>query len=458
MSSSQEDYREKLKHQSSIFLKILYGLPRSMTSLVLGLESFSIYTLYVFSFKLHPLLVGIALACGYISIALGQFLIGWLSDLKYTKLGRRKPYILLLSPLLGASFIFLFLPNLFLDITNDIMLFIWLLLFEILFRFSYSVTTPYQAWMAEIFKVEERPEVSQIQNIFNYIGTGLMGILVFFVFSDIFSSLKTNIHDISLTYSLVIIIIGILTISLFYLLVLFFPREKYHSINTNLKENLHIILQNTNFLRVVFMHGFSGIAWSIIASGILTYNQEVLGLQNVQYLLIGAVLAIGTLTFLYLWRKKIEQKGKKKSLLIILIIAICSLPSTLLGLLSFLIPPIIIGIIFTLFMGLINAGWNLFPYIIYADISQDENRESGNLLAGTYTGFPFLVLNLFQAVGILLLGMLTSLKPIDVGAQTFSFGLTLWGPICALILLISYFFTKKQVILDFQWEEKTKNK
>jgi hypothetical protein len=33
----------------------------------------------------------------------------------------------------------------------------------------------------------------------------------------------------------------------------------------------------------------------------------------------------------------------------------------------------------------------------------------------------------------------------------------MWGPICSLILLISYYYTKDKVILDFEWEKKESN-
>jgi hypothetical protein len=37
--------------------------------------------------------------------------------------------------------------------------------------------------------------------------------------------------------------------------------------------------------------------------------------------------------------------------------------------------------------------------------------------------------------------------------DTFSLGLVIFGPIASAILLISYFYTKKYVRLDFKWEE-----
>ena len=73
--------------------------------------------------------------------------------------------------------------------------------------------------------------------------------------------------------------------------------------------------------------------------------------------------------------------------------------------------------------------------------------------AGLYDGFPSIILNLFQAFGPLIVGAILALPEITVGALSYSFGLVLWGPICSVILIISYFFTKKYIQLDFEWEK-----
>jgi hypothetical protein len=96
----------------------------------------------------------------------------------------------------------------------------------------------------------------------------------------------------------------------------------------------------------------------------------------------------------------------------------------------------------------------LFPYIMYADIAEDDEKSSGDLRAGIYVGFPSIILNIFQAAGSLLLGSIMSLPNITVGTATFTMGLLVFGPICSGILLGSWLYTRKFVNLDFQWEGK----
>lgn len=459
-----ETYRLDRKDTNKL-RKLIFSFPRLGTSLVLGIEGFALYTLYVVGYLLDPFLVGFALAMGYLSVALGQFLLGWISDKKYTKLGRRKPYLIAFGPLLGISFIFLLMPALVLPDMNDkFAIFLWLLIWDIVFRFSYAVTTPYQAWMAEEFPVYERPKVSQYQNTFNFIGNGLMALITLIVFTDVFDKVSASPNSIPFEFLLIVVIFGTIAVVLFFLVALILPTEPYYEIKTNLKENLKITVKNRNFMKVVLMQGISGFAWSILSTVMLTYTELVLNLSGTEYLIIAIVLLLSIFIFLFMWRKQIEKIGKKKALLYVFLIGIFFLPITLLGLIS-QIPHLLLGIVFICGVGVILGGWYLFPYILYADIAEDDEKRTGDLKAGLYTGFPSIVLNIFQAAGIFLLGVLTGdplvfngiiifqMPDVTVGTLTFSLGYIIWGPLCSLILIISYFYTKKYVKLDFKWEE-----
>ncbi len=433
--------------------RIIFGFPRLGSSLVLGIEGFALFTLYYLGYGLDSVLVGFALAMGYLSIAAGQFLLGWISDAKYTKLGRRKPYLLIFGPLLGISFIFLLLPALVLpDMTDKNSLFIWLLIWDVIFRFSYAVTTPYQAWMAELFPASERPKVSQTQNTFNFIGNGLMAITTLLVLTGVFDKVAANPNVIPPEFLLIVLVFGLISSILFILIVFLMPTEPKFKMESSLMDNLKTIVKNKNFMIIVLMQGLSGFGWSIISTVMLTYTEAVLSLDGTDYIIVALIFLLSIFVFLYLWRKQIERIGKKKTLLLIFLIAVVFLPITLLGLIE-AIPNLILGVIFITGIGLILGGWYLFPYIMYADIAEDDEKSTGELKAGVYTGFPSIILNIFQAIGVFLLGLIVGLPDVTVGTSTFSLGLVIWGPICSLILLVSYFYTRKFVELDFEWEK-----
>jgi GPH family glycoside/pentoside/hexuronide:cation symporter len=432
---------------------ITFSFPRFGSSLVLGIEGLALFTLYSYAYGVHPFLAAFAQAMGYLAIAAAQFSLGWVSDAKYTRWGRRKPYVLVFAPLLGISFIFLLLPGLVLpDMQDKNALFMWMLVWDILFRISYAVTTPYQAWMAEQFEVNERPKVSQFQNTFNWIGNGLMAIVTMVILTQVFAKITAEPNVIPTEFLIITLLFGIIVTASFLLAIFLIPTEPKYEIKTNLIESLKIIVKNKNYMRVVLMQGISGFAWAIATTLMLKYTLVVLALGTMDYLIVAIFLLLGIFGFLYIWRKLIEKKGKKQVLLYIFLFAVITFPITLLGLIP-MDSYLILGIFFILVIALTLAGWFLFPYIMYADLAEDDEKRTGDLKAGIYIGFPSIILNIFQAVGLLVIGLITSLPDITVGPSTYSIGLVIWGPICSVILLVSYFYTKKYVTLDFDWEK-----
>ncbi|NMC03766.1 MAG: MFS transporter, partial [Candidatus Lokiarchaeota archaeon] len=412
----------------------VFAMPRFGTSVVLGIESFAMFTLYVSGYGLGSFQTSIAIAAGYLSIAASQFLLGWLSDHVYTSLGRRKPFLLLVAPMLGISFVFLELPGLVLpDLNDKDALFWWMLAWEVLFRASYGVTVPYQAWMAELFESRDRPKVSQLQNTFNYIGNGLMAVLSLVVFTAAADKIEADVNTIPPELLWITYAFAITVVSLFILTALLLPTEPRRDLASGHVQSLKKAIQNQNFLRVVLMQGISGFGWSIITTVMLTYTKEVLELTTIEYIIVAVCLLLGIFVFLYMWRVNIEKKGKKPVLLKIFLIAAMFLPITFLGLVP-MPSRLPVGIIFILGIALVLGGWYLLPYIIYADIAEDDDKGSGELRAGVYAGFPSIILNLFQAIGVVLLGLVTSIPAI--GGATYSFGYILWGPITSGILLI----------------------
>ena len=434
--------------------KILFGTPRLGTSILLGIEGWALLTLYTSGYGLLPILAGLAISIGYLTIALSQFLLGLLSDAKYTRWGRRKPYIVIFAPILGISIIFLLLPGLIIDITDQNALFLWMVIWEIIFRFSYGVTTPYQAWMAEEFPVEERPKVSQFQNTFNYLGNGIMALFSLLILTSYIDELNSDINaPIPLNVSLPIIIFGIMTIILFYIIAFKMPTEPHFKIESSLKDSLKTIVKNKNFMLVVLMVGISGLGWSIIEKAMLKYLTDALDLHGTDYIIAAFSLLLTIFIFLYFWRRSIQKIGKRRTLLFVFVLGAIFLPISLLALIP-LDNYLVIGVIFIIGIGCILSAWYLFPYIFFADLAEDDEKLTGELKAGIYSGFPSIILNIFQAVGAFLFGVILTLPDISPSTFSYSIGLIFFGPMVSVILLISYFYTKKFVKLDFDWEQK----
>jgi len=434
----------------SIKKAIIFGMPRIGLSIVLGIEGFSVFALYTIGYQMAPILVGFALSLGYISIAVFSFLFGWISDIKYTKWGRRKPYIIIFAPFIGVSFIFLMIPSLLLpDLDNKVVLFIWLLIWEIIFKASYGVTIPYQAWMAEQFDLNERPKVSQIQNIFNLLGTLVYWSYTYLILTQVFDQISATPNVLPFYFALPICLFDILTIILFYLNAFLMPIEPRVEIKSTLKEILKISVKNKNFMAVSLIIGLSSVAWVIIITQMLPFFESVLNLSLSEYILIFSINFFCVIAFLEIWRRLIQKFGKKQTILYIYILTALVLPITLLSLIP-LNNYFVIGLLFMIGIGASLGGWYLLPAVIFADLAKHDERITGELKAGTYTGLPSIFLNAFQALGVFLLGALNELPKITVGSLSYSMGLIIWSPICSLILLISFLCTRKYLKLDLE--------
>ena len=426
---------------------LLFGVPKLGTSILIGLADFALLALYTIGYQLTPLLAGIGLGIGKLTIAASQFFFGWISDAKYTRWGRRKPYLVVLSLFLAISFLFLLLPSLFIDINNVSSVFIWFLVWNIMFNISYGVTTPYNAWMAEQFTIDERPKVSQFQNLFGFTGTAIMAVFAMVVLTDFNDDIQANPDIIPPVFLYSVVIFAIIPLILFCLTVILMPKEPHFKIESNMIDNLKTILKNKNFLMVTVMQGIASMAIIMTTSLMLVYISTVLQFDSTSYLIASIVFILGILLFLVLWRKLIEKLGRKRSLLYIFLTAIIFLPFTLLGLLP-MGSTFIFGIIFIVGITGCMGGWFLFTGIIYADIAEDDEKSTGELKAGIYKGFPSIVLNLFQALGLFIMGMILELP--SMGTLPYSIGYVVWGPICSLILIGAYFFTRKFIKLDFE--------
>lgn len=433
---------------------LTYGMPRLSASLVLDTVDFGILFLYILVYGLPPILSGIALAIGKLSIAIGQFSMGWLSDRTKTKYGRRKPFMFFYAPLTAISFICALLPMIFIQNPTAIVLFVWIIVFDAIFQWSYGgLTTPYQSWVSEQFMVHQRPKASAFQNLFGFIGAGVGIVFTLLVFPPLIETFQKT-KTVDPIFLILIFAFGISVILLFYICAFAFPVEKVEAPEMNFREDLKKVLKDKNFMRVCWLQGIAFLAIGMITPSLIGFVTIVLKIEGTTLYLVAVVLLVGIMGFLFMWKKLIDKKGKKQTFLIILLTGIVVLPLTLIGLLpgeiSFLIT-----IIWVLSIAAFMGGWYLFPYIWLADLAEDAEVRSGEgRKSGLYAGFPAILLNVFQAIALFITGFLLSLP--NVPGKEYSWGYVLWGVWCSGVIIVAYLFTKKLITLDFDWEKERK--
>ncbi len=435
----------------------LYALPRLASSMLMGFADFSLLFLYGVAYNLAGLYVGLALALGKVSIAILQFFFGWVSDhFPFTaKLGRRKPFILFLSPFLALSFVFLVMPGLFLGATSSqLQLFGWFTVTNVAFQGLYGILSPYQAWLAELFPTDKRPRVSAVQNVFMIVGTAVMVVFSMLVLTSAQEQLSTNAANIPPIFFLSVILFSTMMVAFFYITAFSMPVEMKREIKTTLLKDFKNLLKDYNFIHFAILVGLAQFAWAIAQQYLLPLTEVVLGIDFMGYVILSLVMVIVLIISIYFCRKSIDRFGKARTLNWVFLFSAIVLPISLIPMIP-LPSPLIFGLIFIPLIAIGLGGWQIFPFIIYADMAEnDAKKGSGVLKAGLYAGFPYLPLNIFQAIGLFIAGLLLELPNYAFQIGQESLGYVMWGPLCAIILLVTYFYAKKFIKLDFELEEK----
>ena len=430
---------------------LTYGMPRLSAGIALDIVDFGIFFLYITAYGLHPILSGLALAVGKLSIAAGQFLMGWLSDSTKTKYGRRKPFMIIFAPITAIAFICALLPMLFLQNPGYLVLFIWILIWAAVFQFSYGgLTTPYQSWVSEQFIVHERPKASAFQNLFGFLGAGIGVIFTLLVFPPLIETFQKT-GTIDTTFIILIFAFGALVIALFYICAFVLPVERIEGAEMSFIADLKKLLKDKNFMNVCYLQAIAFLAIGMMTSIILGFVTLVLQFGSTEMMIAAVILLVGIMVFLFMWKKLIDFKGKKPTFTLILFAGVIILPLTLVGLIPGQVG-FLFGIIFVLGIAMVLGGYYLFPYIWLADTAEDAEKRFGEgRKSGLYAGFPQILLNVFQAGALFMTGLILSLP--NVPGKDFSYGYVLWGVWCSIIFLIAYLFTKKYITLDFDWEK-----
>ncbi len=406
----------------------IYSSARIGSSILINLLSVLTFYIYDSYFHVNPLINGFANGFGKLIIALSSVVAGYLSDhFIFRKFGRRKPFIVIGAPALALSFILLFTPFLWISIDATWVVSLWLIVFTSAVNFFYGfLTTPYQAWMPEITTENERIEVSSLQNIAN-----LIGVSIGFGFSFILAALLKELGMGPI--GIFILTISVLIFSFLEVLgylpsVLLIPEGTYHITQPTLIEEIRIVSKNKTYTNWLGIQGLFWMAITILMTLVLTFIDEILNLQGIEFLIFGSLMFGSVVIFFPIWGKVAEKYTKRVCLLVVAVTLILTLPFTvILQNPQYAQYGKFFGYLGALIIGASLSGYFLFPYIIIADIAHEDEILTGVSRAGIYTGFSGVILNLFQAVGLILVGILRGLPG----------GIYYMGPIAAVIIFLA---------------------
>lgn len=462
------DQRQRFQYAAGLF------------GLMLPLSTFNAfsYNYVIYVIGLDELLASLGTFIGLVCFALGGVYFGHLTDkIKPTKIGRRRPFIVIGAPLFAIAFVMLWVFPVKCSFSGEVnwpvAIYYWAIciIFCTLYMFVWS---PYMAMLPEISTDEEnRIAITSTQGLLNMIAT-VVGLLLPFILlsgvedprSALFHlqdggrELALQMQSLSILFSMASVVM--LYITAYYIKEPFLEECQDESIS---KDDLpeECIVTEKSFkeqLQDVFKpfknHEFKW--WSYtnftlnfgmripmtILMGMLMYVLELEGIAMIIFLV--AVLPFVAIGF-NVWNNISKKQGLKKTL------------TTLLGLL-------------TIFMGfgaflLINMVWGLkiavgfaivvilvsclialyiLPNAIVSKIIdleiEDQIEKNGPFedindrykFAGKFFGANALILNLSGASAFILIGMLLDKED--------PFIITLMLPITGIFMLMAFFFAR----------------
>ncbi|TFF91354.1 MFS transporter, partial [Candidatus Thorarchaeota archaeon] len=367
----------------------------------------------------------------YLVIAASQFGFGYLSDRTPTKRwGRRKPYVIIGAPLMALSFLFIFTPHWFVAQNDVIGLFIYATVTIAVFKMLYGmVTTPFQSWMPELTEPEERPSVSQWQNVANFLGF-VIGVLM----TALLAGFATGY---GLPTEILFLILAIMVIQV----VGFIPsianleREGRFIPQPNLRRDLGVVLENRDFLGWLLAQGLLSVGFAMVTSLAFPFVNDYLNFGTIDLLVFGLELLVVVFVFFLIWRWGIKNRGKRVTLQAAMFLGGVTLPFTL------FVASKLVGFILIALVAASVAGYYLFPYIVVSDFAHKSEILTGAGRAGIFTGFPSIPLNISQAFSATLMGFILdfprNLPVVGTTGEWVTIGYKAWGPVAGIFVLLS---------------------
>jgi len=413
--------------------KIFYGICRFGTTVLLNVVFVATFWMYTNTVDLDPMLNGIGNAVGKLVIGISSFFFGFLSDSlssSTAKYGRRKLFILIGAPLLGLSFTMLFIPHYIIPNGSQNTIFLWLLIWNSTFHFFYGfLLTPYQSWLPEITKPDERVGVSTVMNVSNLVG-GAVGSGFSLLMAGFIRESGGVVGKAAIFLLSFAIIFSVVETVMFIPALISIKEKHVATEKKNIWKELKVALKNKNYVVWMISYAILSVGITILSALMLDFMEEVLGLNTtLNNFIFATLMFVAMVTGFFTWSTMSKKKGIKISLIISYCFLLIWMPLTpLIGKIP-LVPLILQGYIFGFFAVFGMSAAFLFPYVIIADIADKDEKDTTQSRSGIYTGFKSIPTNIAQAGGFILVGYLRSLEN--------NVGLIWLGPIVTVFLVIA---------------------
>ena len=383
-------------------------------------------------------LLGTALAIGWWTQAIMNPVAGWLSDkISSARFGRRKPWLVLGSPIMAVSFIAIFLVPA--PATELYFPIIWLALFNAIFNAAYAATVcVYLSIIPEICPTpEERTSISTYRQGFYLVGY-ILGALI------------GALLQIEEFVVIVVVVLSVIMLIGFYLAAFGIkePKERPELPTFGIIEALVVTFKNKPFLPYLGYTIFATAFQSMLIAALPDFGLHIIYKgdtdQIISSFIPGAFVITGIIAIapaMY-WINKVGKKKAASYGMLAAIIITMFLASV--G----MIPgfELIHTLAIVLILGIPAAPLLILPDSIIADITDYDEMVTGTRREAMHFASQGLLTRFAGGLAVQFMGLILGLFGATYTAgEPFNgtLGLLIIGPVCSILLLIGLLIFQK---------------
>lgn len=376
-------------------------------------------------------LIGIILFAGRVIDAFTDVLVGFWSDNATYKRGRRVPFILVGTPLLGLSFFLLWTP----PIAGPTVIAIYLfMMINLHFLFMTFVYVPFHSLIPELAVTSnERLSVSVWMAVFGTIGTAIIAVGAGPLIAKV-------------GYPIMGMIFGLIVIAAFYIALLGIkekPRQADSAVRLNLKDAFKKTISNQQFLLSMIPIMCLHFGFGLLVMSLPFFVTVVLGLTEAHVTLYQGGPILIMIAFLPFWRWFGNRYGKKRGFRLCLKLIAVGAP--LYFIVGVLPGAAILSLIFLSLMMVPISGLFVFHNALIADVTDYDELRTGKRREGMYFSVWNFMMKVNCGLTFLVFGFLghyLGLAPGDF------LGIQMVGPVVAAVAFLGFLVFRKYRLPD----------
>ncbi len=421
--------------------KLAYGAGDLGAAIVTAINGFFLLNFLINVAGLRPGMAGNIFLIVKIWDAVNDPIIGWLTDHTVSKMGRRRPWLLIAAIPFAVFFFLQWLVPPF----GDAGKFVYYLVVAVLLDFAFTaVNVPYAALTAELTQdYDERTRLSSVRMSFSIVG----GVLAAFFHGIIVSQFPDNPQ---LGYA-ASAAIWAFAIAIPCFITYFGTREPDFAINKKpdtggpgFFEGLRIALRNKAFILVTIIYMLSWLAIQFAQNNLQIFTKDWIKLDMAMFSFLLLAIQFSSFIWVLIWARVSDRIGKQN----VYYLGAGFFVLALMGL-FFLRPGDVVPVFLLAAMaGIgISVGY-LVPWSMVPDVIELDELETGQRREGIFYGFFVFLQKMGLAVGLFISGWALELSgyinataadpnPVQPASALLTMRVLI-GPVGAAVLLLSF--------------------